>query len=53
MNNLLKTAFIIAGGTIAFDHLIHELPNWLAVILYNTSIIMFILGMYKKSREKD
>ena len=53
MNNYLRIAFVLAGGTIAYSHLIHELPQWLAIILYNTSIILLILGMYKRSRNTN
>ncbi len=53
MNNLIRIAFMIAAGTIVYSRLIHELPQWLAIILYNTSIILFTLGMYKTRKKKD
>ncbi len=45
MNILIIIGFVLAGGTIAFDHLIHELPQWLAVVLYSAAVILFVLGM--------
>ncbi len=45
MNILIILAFILGGGTIAADHLIHKLPNWLAVVLYTAAVALFIIGM--------
>jgi hypothetical protein len=45
MNILIIIGLVLAGGTIAFDHLIHELPQWLAILLYSAAIILFVLGM--------
>ena len=47
MNILIITGIVLAGGTIAVDHLIHELPHWLAVVVYTIAIIMIIAGMIK------
>jgi len=47
MNILIIIGVFLAGGTIAFDHLIHELPHWLAVVLYTAAVIMIIAGMIK------
>ena len=40
MNILIIIGFVLAGGTIAFDHLIHELPRWLAILLYSAAVIL-------------
>lgn len=45
MNILIISGLVLAGGTIAFDHLIHELPQWLAILLYSAAVILFVLGM--------
>ena len=45
MNLMLLLAFILCGGTIAVDHLIHKLPQWLAVLLYTAGVVLFVLGM--------
>ncbi|MBQ6974134.1 MAG: hypothetical protein IJQ17_04845 [Oscillospiraceae bacterium] len=45
MNILIIIGLVLAGGTIAFDHLIHELPQWLAILLYSAAVILFVLGM--------
>ena len=45
MNILIIIGLVLAGGTIAFDHLIHELPQWLAIVLYSAAVILFVLGM--------
>ena len=45
MNPLTLIGFLLAAGTIAFDHLIHELPNWLAIVLYSGAVILFLIGM--------
>ena len=47
MNILIIIGVLLAVGTIAFDHLIHELPHWLAVVLYTAAVIMIIAGMIK------
>lgn len=47
MNILNIIGIVLAGGTIAFDHLIHELPHWLAVVLFTIAIIMIIAGMIR------
>ncbi len=45
MNIYIIIAFALCGGTIATDHLIHKLPNWLAVILYTAGAALFVIGM--------
>ena len=45
MNILTLAGMILAAGIIAFDHLIMPLPNWLAVTLYSTAVILFVTGM--------
>ena len=47
MNILIIIGVVLAGGTIAVDHLIYGLPHWLAVVLYTTACIMIIAGMMK------
>jgi hypothetical protein len=53
MNILIIIGVFLAGGTIAFDHLIHELPHWLAVVLYTAAVIMIIAGMIKSRMKHD
>ena len=53
MNILIIIGVLLAGGTIAFDHLIHELPHWLAVVLYTAAVIMIIAGMIKSRMKHD
>jgi len=45
MNIILIIGLILAGGTIAVDHLIRRLPHWLAIVLYSIAVAMFIAGM--------
>ena len=45
MNILVIIALVLAGGIIATDHLIHKLPNWLAIVLYTAAVVLFIVGM--------
>lgn len=45
MNILLIIGLALAGGTIAFDHLVRELPHWLAIVLYSIAVALFIAGM--------
>ena len=45
MNILIIIGFVLEGGTTAFEHLIHELPQWLAILLYSAAVILFVLGM--------
>lgn len=45
MNILTLTGLVLAAGIIAFDHLIMPLPNWLAVVLYSTAVVLFVTGM--------
>ena len=45
MNRYIRIGFALGGGVIAFDHLIHTLPNWLAVVLYSAAVILFLVGM--------
>ena len=45
MNILIWIGFLLGAGVIAFDHLVHELPHWLAVVLYSAAVILFIIGM--------
>ncbi len=51
MNILIILGFVLAGGTIAYDHLIQALPHWLAVVLYSVAVVLFILGMIVSRRE--
>ncbi len=52
MNIYIIIGFLLAGGTIAFDHLIHELPHWLAIVLYSIAVIIFIVGMIISRKAK-
>ncbi|MBQ3159689.1 MAG: hypothetical protein IJR78_02845 [Clostridia bacterium] len=45
MNIFIIIAFILGGGVIAFDKLVHELPQWLAIVLYSGAVVLFIVGM--------
>jgi hypothetical protein len=47
MNLLLIIGIVLAGGTIAFDHLVCTLPHWLAVVLYSAAILLLIAGMLR------
>ncbi len=55
MNLLIIIGLVLAGGTIAFDHLIHELPQWMAIVLYSAAVILFVSGMIigKKSKRMN
>ena len=53
MNLTLLIALVLAGATIAFDHLIRELPQWLAIVLYTAAVILFILGMLRSRRTRN
>ena len=52
MNIYIIIGFLLAGGTIAFDHLIRELPHWLAIVLYSIAVVIFIAGMIISRRAK-
>jgi hypothetical protein len=45
MNIYIILAFVLGGGTIATDHLIHKLPHWLAVVLFTAAVALFVIGM--------
>jgi len=45
MNIFIIIAFILGGGTIATDHLIHKIPHWLAIVLYTAAVALFVVGM--------
>ena len=45
MNIFIILAFVLGGGTILTDHRIHELPHWLAVVLYTAAVALFVIGM--------
>lgn len=45
MNGMIVIGFLLGGGTIAFDRLIHKVPDLLAIVLYCAAIILIILGM--------
>ena len=34
------------------DHLIRELPHWLAIVLYSIAVVIFIAGMIISRRAK-
>lgn len=45
MNTLIIIAFVLGGGTITVDRMIHKLPHWLAIVLYTAAVILFVIGM--------
>ena len=45
MNRLQISGLFLGGATIACDHLIQELPHWLAVMLFSTAVILVLAGM--------
>ena len=53
MNRLILIGFALGAGTIGFDHLIHELPHWLAAVLYSGAVILFIAGMIQSRKEEE
>ena len=44
MNIYIIIAFVLCGGTILANR-IHELPHWLAVVLYTAGVALFVIGM--------
>ena len=52
MNKLIIAAFVLGGLTIAIDHLVYSLPDWLAVPLFTIAVILFVTGIYKSTKEK-
>ena len=50
MNILIMTGLALACGTIAFDHLVHELPQAAAILLYTAAVIILIAGMIKRQK---
>ena len=50
MNIYIILAFVLCGGTIATDHLIHKLPHWLAIILYTAGVALFVIGMIVRQK---
>lgn len=53
MNIVILIGLILAGSTIAFDHLMNELPQWLAVLLYSAAVVLFLIGMIKSRRTRS
>lgn len=45
MNMLIVLGLMLTGDTSAINHLIYKLPNWLAIILHSTAMILFMIGM--------
>ena len=50
MNIYIILAFILGGGTVATDHLIHKLPHWLAVVLFTAAVALFVIGMIVRQK---
>lgn len=50
MNVLLIAGMVLAGGTIAFDHLVRPLPQWAAITLYSAAVILFLAGMIRSRK---
>ena len=53
MNRLIIAAFVLGGLTIAIDHLVYSLPDWLAISLFTVAVILFVTGIYKSTKEKE
>ncbi len=54
MNIVILVGLILAGSTIAFEHLVNELPQWLAILLYSVAVVLFLIGMIKsRSNERS
>ena len=53
MNILIVIGLVLAGGTIAYDHFIHELPQWLAIVLYSAAVILVVLGMIIRRKTNE
>ena len=52
MNILIVIGIALGAGVIATDHLLEPLPNWLAMVLYTTAVVLVIAGMVvSRSRE--
>ena len=52
MNILIVIGIVLGGGVIATDHLVGPLPNWLAIVLYTSAVVLVIAGMVvSRSRE--
>lgn len=52
MNRLIMIGIVLAALTIAVDHLIYELPQWLALILFAAAWILMIAGMIRTRMQK-
>lgn len=52
MNAFIIIGFVLAGGIIAFNHLVYALPQWLAIMLYSISVILFIIGIIINKKSK-
>ena len=50
MNILIMLGFLLGAGVIAYDHLVDQLPHWLAVTLYSIAVLLFIIGMAKSRK---
>ena len=44
MNLYIIIAFVLGAGTIIANK-IHELPHWLAIVLYTAAVALFVTGM--------
>ena len=45
MNIYIILAFVLGGGTILFDHQVHKLPHWLAIVLFTAAVVLLVIGM--------
>ena len=45
MNRLIMIGIVLGGGTVAFDRLVHKIPQGLAVVLFSAAVILIIAGM--------
>ncbi len=53
MNRMALIGLLLAGGTIAVDHLICALPAPLAVAAYGAGIVLILLGMSKSRKTRS
>ncbi len=45
MHLLTMLGIALGGGTIAVDHLLVKLPDWLAITLFSAAWVLIIVGM--------
>ena len=45
MHFLTMIGLVLGAGVIVTDRYIHKLPNWVAVVLYTSAVVMILVGM--------